>query len=201
MDKVICVFGDSIAHGFYDWEVGGWVDRLKLSLKAELYNSSISGDTTSDLLKRFKVESEARKPDIIIFAIGVNDSIFRKTDMEQTDTPAEIFKSNIRKLIELAKGFTNDVLFLGLGLVEEAKVQPFPWSSSGKCYSNRNIELFDGYIKKICDQEEVPYLNTFNIVKAEDLEDGIHPTSEGHRRIYEEVKAKLVSLGSIEPKS
>ena len=81
----ICVFGDSIAWGAVDPENGGWVSSLRnyfesKSLRADLdtdvYNLGISGDNTDDLLERFDVEVEARKPDTIVFAIGINDAQF-----------------------------------------------------------------------------------------------------------------------------
>jgi len=37
-----------------------------------VYNYGFSGNTSKDLLLRFEVETIARKPDVIIFAIGIN---------------------------------------------------------------------------------------------------------------------------------
>jgi hypothetical protein len=76
--KKIFIFGDSIAYGAWDPE-GGWVERLRqwlfvttrdeYNLGTFLYNLSIVGETTADLLKRFTTEIEARQPgDIIFFA-------------------------------------------------------------------------------------------------------------------------------------
>ena len=75
----ILVFGDSIARGAVDLEKGGWVERLRIyfvnnSKDKSVYNLGISGDTTENLLKRFMNECKVREPEIIIFAIGVNDS-------------------------------------------------------------------------------------------------------------------------------
>jgi hypothetical protein len=69
MQKIF-LFGDSIAYGAWDPE-GGWVERLRqwlfvttrdeYNLGTFLYNLSIVGDTTTDLLKRFTTEIEARQ--------------------------------------------------------------------------------------------------------------------------------------------
>ena len=87
----ILIFGDSIAHGAWDTEKGGWVQRIKSFLDEEtlsesenehtIYNLGVSGNNTEDLLERFEFETKQRlKEDdeelMFIFAIGVNDSQF-----------------------------------------------------------------------------------------------------------------------------
>ena len=71
---VITVFGDSVAWGAFDEKKGGWVDRFKLHHSDCVYNLGVSGDKSFDLLKRFQVECVARKPNVIFFAVGINDS-------------------------------------------------------------------------------------------------------------------------------
>ncbi|MFH1461253.1 MAG: GDSL-type esterase/lipase family protein, partial [Patescibacteria group bacterium] len=80
-DVSICIFGASTAWGAWDSEQGGWTSRLKTYFHSQdyreyvlLYNLGVSGDNTNDLLERFKPEAEAREPNLIIFAIGINDS-------------------------------------------------------------------------------------------------------------------------------
>jgi lysophospholipase L1-like esterase len=66
----IFVFGDSIAHGFYDTG-GGWVGRISSTLHQkslesivhvdgssyfEVFNLGISGDSTEGVLSRIKTE-------------------------------------------------------------------------------------------------------------------------------------------------
>ena len=85
MQKIF-IFGDSIAYGAWD-PAGGWVERLRqwlfvttrdeYNLGTFLYNLSVVGDTTTDLLKRFLPEIEARQSgDMIFFAAGLNDAQF-----------------------------------------------------------------------------------------------------------------------------
>lgn len=79
MSKRVCIFGDSITQGYNDFDNGGWADQLKIYFNKEnpdhsFFNLGISGDNTEDLLKRFKVEVEARNPEVFIIAIGINDS-------------------------------------------------------------------------------------------------------------------------------
>ena len=83
MDQNICVFGDSVTWGAWD-NKGGWVSRLRAFIESGnrdyfVYNLGVSGDTTKELLGRFDIEAKARSPNIIIFQIGDNDSIFVKS--------------------------------------------------------------------------------------------------------------------------
>src|SRR5690348_15400516 len=84
----ILIFGDSIAQGYHDLEMGGWVNHLLTDLlkqkarsttqTTELFNVSISGNTIQDVINRFEAETNARRwnddPFLFIFAIGFNDA-------------------------------------------------------------------------------------------------------------------------------
>ena len=71
-------WGDSITYGAQDSEALGWVGRIRKLLSVdnyrELYNFGVCGDTSESLLERFQEEAIKVKPDIIMFAVGVNDS-------------------------------------------------------------------------------------------------------------------------------
>jgi len=76
----ICIFGDSITWGAYDPINGGWVGLLrnyfekKSEGEIEIYNLGISGNTTDGLLKMIENESIPREPEVIVLAIGINDT-------------------------------------------------------------------------------------------------------------------------------
>ncbi|MCX6761041.1 MAG: GDSL-type esterase/lipase family protein [Candidatus Nealsonbacteria bacterium] len=198
------VFGDSIAWGAYDSEEGGWVGRLKIflekerSLQFELYNLAVDGDITTNLSKRFDSETKSRIKEgsetIIIFAIGINDSYFIKIRNDFI-TPPEEFKKNIKKLITLAGKFSSKVIFIGLTPVDELKVTPIPWNAD-LSYRNENIKKYDEIIKKTCEEENAEFVEIFDkLIKSGDndlLEDGLHPNSKGHKKIFEGVKDFLI---------
>ncbi|KKQ27461.1 MAG: Lipolytic protein G-D-S-L family, partial [Candidatus Magasanikbacteria bacterium GW2011_GWC2_37_14] len=102
METRISIFGDSITWGAWDPENGGWVAQLRRyfetneNYEVDVYNLGVSGDTTNDLLIRFNTECLARNrhPQIIIFAIGINDSQYiNATDNPRT--PIEKFQNNL----------------------------------------------------------------------------------------------------------
>jgi lysophospholipase L1-like esterase len=111
MKKIICVFGDSILWGWGLPFRVGWVNLFrnyiedKSNFTINLYDLGIEAETTEGILGRFDIEAAARKPDMIIFAIGINDSAFRKTK-DRPLVKIDVFEKNIYSLIKKAKKFT-----------------------------------------------------------------------------------------------
>jgi lysophospholipase L1-like esterase len=187
----ILIFGDSITEGFYDNEKGGWVDRLKNSMIKEkddvsIYNLGISGDTTEDLLERFDTESKKREPDIIIFAIGINDSSYRESKKENK-VPLERFKKNIKELKQRAESFTNKIFFIGITNITEELTTPVPWNLDAS-YLNKNIGEYNKALKDFCNENNILFLELYNLLNKNDLEDGLHPNPQGHEKIFKKVR-------------
>lgn len=201
-DINILVFGDSIAYGACDKEYVGWINRLKLDLEIQdknnnyysIFNLGIPGNTSSELRKRFKQEYNARHDqnarNIIIFSIGINDSqiINEKNRVSESN-----FVKNIVFLIKQARKFTNNILFIGLTRVDESKVMPVPWNSS-IYYTNNEICKFDNSLANICSHRDISYLDVSNLLDNEDLDDGLHPNSNGHQKLYEKIYKQLEAL-------
>lgn len=206
MAQIIC-FGDSITQGYTD-TVGGWTQRLRQYFDSnyitkfgdtevpshDVFNLGISGDTSSGLLKRLKNEAQPRllgDQTVIVIAIGTNDSVFRLSDNSVESTP-EQFEAKLRLLVTQAWEFTEDVILVGLLPCDEDKVQPMPWSTSGKSYSNDRLELFNNIIVKVGSELGLKVANVFDYVSEHEpinhLADGVHPNSEGHTVIAYEVQ-------------
>jgi len=197
----ICIFGDSIVWGACDYEKGGWVEHLKSYLMkhkedVDVYNLGVSGNNSQDLLKRFDAELNARKSetaDMIIIAIGINDSQYIKT-RENPRVSLKEYEGNMTLLLEKAQKITNRVVVVGLTRVDESKVMPIPWDST-KYYDNAVIQKYDDVLKTVCQNEEVPFVSMSNVLININLEDGLHPNPNGHekmyKRIFEEIKPLL----------
>lgn len=192
-DIDIFIFGDSITYGVGDNEKCGWVNRFRLNLEKNnsrtinVFNLGISGDTTEGVKKRFDPEFNTRKDKdnetFIIFSIGVNDT----QDINGKDRVViEQFEKNILYLINNAKKYSNNIIFLGFTLVDETKVVPLPWNKE-KSYFNRKIKIFDNKLREICDKNNITYLSIYNLLTVNDLSDGIHPNSNGHQKICDEI--------------
>ncbi len=196
----ILIFGDSITYGACDNE-GGWVKRLRKFLDDKnlsdesdfsVYNLGINGDNTEALLKRFeqeiRIRFDSKEKTIFIFAIGINDSQFIPTK-NSFRVPLENFKNNILFLISRVKQFSGKIIFVGLTPIKELKTTPIPWDTD-KFYKNEYIQKYDEIIKKVCEENDLLFIEVFDQLKGNEnlSEDGLHPNSEGHRKIFEIVK-------------
>jgi len=192
----ICIFGDSITWGSVDKKEGGWAQRLRKFIdnktnEYEIFSLGIGGDTSTNLLKRFEIESQARNPQIIIFAIGTNDSAYIK-ELDNVVTPINLYEENVKKLISLARKFTQTIVLVGLPIVDESKVHPFLDSSTGKCYSNDNLKKYSDKLAGLAMKNKLLFINIFPILSTEDLGDGLHPNESGHKKIFEQIKNRLI---------
>jgi len=203
----ILVFGDSIAYGNED-KKGGWVERLKIffieksfsdsNFYYSVYNLGISGDTTKELLERFEFETKQRLWEndeiIIIFDIGINDSQFINKEKRLKVSPQK-FEENLQELIVIARKFSSKIIFVGLAPVDDLKVDPLPWFPEVS-YKNEYVKNFNKIIKLVCDKNNVYFIDILKDFLDIDykrlLEDGAHPNSEGHKKIFETVKDFLI---------
>jgi lysophospholipase L1-like esterase len=212
-DIKILVFGDSDAYGAWDYE-GGWVERLKKYLTKKvidtsqnfyctLYNLSISGNTTDSLLKRFESETKQRihkdEKIIIIFAIGANDTIKDRKGNLWT-TPAK-FAKNVDKLTALARKYSKNILYVLPAPVDESRTNPVFWDVDVS-FKNARLKEYNEVIKAACEKNNAQFIDIFvKWIKSDYknlLEDGVHPNSEGHKMIFEEVMKLLCTLSEFQ---
>ena len=189
----ICIFGDSIVWGKYNPKKGGWVDQLKNYFAKEdigIYNLGIAGENTTKLLKRFEIEAKAREAEIIIFAIGINDTQFIHSGNDYRFSE-DGFKINIRKLYEISKDITKKIVFIGITSVDESRTDPIPWGPD-KSYKNERIKKFNSIIENFCLENNIFFISTNNLLDKKDLYDGLHPNHNGHDKIFKKVKKELL---------
>jgi len=207
MHENIFIFGDSISLGCFD-AAGGWVRRLNSFLMERyisgdgeeilIYNLSISGNQSQDIAARFESESRLRLSEgenVVIFAIGVNDSAFvhSKNDFW---VPFKEFKNNLQKLINLARKISDKIVFIGLPMIDQEIVDPMPWDTD-KSYRNEYVKKYDKAIKLIVEENGMEYISIFEKFAVDDykklLFDGAHPNSDGHQLIFEVVRDYLLA--------
>ena len=146
----ILVFGDSITYGQRDLEMGGWVNRVKLALahdnsitSCHVFNMGISGQSTNEILERMDRECAGRVLDdannIIVIAAGINDSQIISGKLV---TEEDRFRSNVRELIDVAKDFTDQIIWLGLTPVDEERTNPVTWDKT-RSWNNSLVEKYD----------------------------------------------------------
>ncbi len=176
---IILVFGDSLSASYGITQEQGWVNLLAKRLAQQNYNYnvvnlSISGETTSGGVSRFKQALNAHKPNIVILELGANDGL---RGLSATDT----FK-NLNAMIIQAK--PAKVLLLGM------KIPP----NYGLKYS---AEFSDNYLKlaKKHNVKLVPFMLD-GISGNRDLvqQDGLHPTAAAQPKILENTWVELKKM-------
>ena len=90
------------------------------------------------------------------------------------------------KIIGKAKNITPNIIFIGFKNVDETKTMPVSWKDI--YYVNAEIQKYDEVMRVVCKENSIPYLDIFGLLKNEDFEDGLHPNTAGHKKIFEKVK-------------
>lgn len=196
----ILVFGDSIAWGAFDNEKGWWVERLKTSFFQNyskeyiwVYNLAVSSNDTRGVL-RF-LESDINKIDkiepeeyILLFSIWSNDPRY----IDRPDNifvSQEEFEENLQKIITIAKKYSKKIFFTGLMGVDDKLTQP--WNEN-EFWQNKDIERYDEIIVKKCKENQVHFIPLLDLINESDLSDGLHPNTEGHKKIYKRIKEYIL---------
>ncbi len=192
----ICVFGGSATWGEDDSVNGGWVTLLRNQLAPQriyTYNLGISGDTTNEMVSRAKSEAKMRKPDVIIFSIGLNDSALIDPEQRPRVSPQK-FQDNLTKLLSIGQEFTKHIIFIGPTSVIESKTTPIPWDKE-KYYTNASAKQFNESLKTFCTSHQATFISINSLLLSGDIaEDGLHPNTDGHKKIFDTVKSVVQTL-------
>lgn len=212
MQKKILIFGTSISCGAWDSE-GGWVSRLRkvvnqkvvesdLEYSCMLYNQSISGDTSTDILNRLESEISGRLSDepeerTIILELGINDSLYTYKKKE-FQVPIVQYQSNISKIAEISKKHAKNIVCIGAPPVIDTILDPIPWHTEG-AYKTKYSQEFNKILGEECKQKEISYLDIFSVFESGNIQelmsvDGVHPSSIGHKAYFELIKEGLTNL-------
>ncbi|MEF8880634.1 MAG: GDSL-type esterase/lipase family protein [Candidatus Nanohaloarchaea archaeon] len=204
MDDIL-VFGHSITKGMWDIE-GGWVQRLENFLNTRaletqeeenicyVYNLGVSGDTTEHLLKRLEEEyrrrTEERYDTLLMIQIGANDTIIQNGDV---NIGKEEFEANFEQLLKTSKRIADEVIVVGDFPVAK-DMEEIPYAPDN-ILRNEKVHEYEDIKEKVTNKHDIEYIDLFKTVKEEKntkfLEEGVHPTSEGHKLIFQEVKERL----------
>ncbi len=198
----IGIWGDSIVYGVGDEEALGWAGRLRKSIDEDnyfgVYSRGVNGDTTEDLLKRLDTEMSSVEPNILLLAIGINDSKFINNSTE-TRIPFEDFKENINTILIKSKAQSQKVVFIGLTKIKEDIANG---RGSTSTFTNGSSKKYDIYLQEFTAKENVPYINMWDVLDIEsDLSDGLHPNSKGYQKMFEHIHDFLVKEGVIKSKT
>jgi len=176
----VIFLGDSLTAGYGLPEGEAFPARVGEILAAEgtpieIINAGVSGDTSAGGVTR--VDWLLRQaPDVLVVGLGANDGL-RGHSLATTE-------ANLRRIIEAAQAAGADVVLLGM------KIPP----SHGLEY----FEAFEGMYPRLAaefDVELVDFLLEGVAARPElNLEDGIHPNTEGQGILAENVVPALKTV-------
>jgi lysophospholipase L1-like esterase len=139
-------------------------------------NRGISGQTTPQMLIRFRPDVIALKPSLVIIMAGIND-IAGNTG----PSTLEMITNNLFSMAELAKANHIKVI-----LCSVLPAYDFPWRTGS--FPAEKIVKLNTMIKKYADDNEILYLDYYSALvderkglKTAYADDGVHPNKAGYQ--------------------
>jgi lysophospholipase L1-like esterase len=164
----VVFFGDSIIAGWETIHPDFFIGKTYI-------NRGINGQTTSQMLVRFRSDVIELKPKIVVILAGTND-IAGNTG----PTALETILGNLISMCELAK--TNNVQVI---LCSILPAYDYPWRRS--IQPAEKIETLNAMIRKYGVENNIPYADYHSAMADEQKglksiysEDGVHPNENGY---------------------
>ena len=176
----VVFLGDSLSAGMYLASHEAFPAVLERTLATSktpfrLVNAGVSGSPTRAGLGRIDWLLK-QKPAVVVIQLGANDG-FRGLELDETE-------KNVRAMVERTQKAGARALLLGM------KLPP----NYGADYTAR----FEALFKAIAAEFETDYVPFFMDgvagVPELNLEDGIHPTVEGHKKLAANLEAALTKV-------
>ena len=166
--KIVCI-GDSITFGYEITHTEKWTALLSDSLKIEVINCGVNGDTTAGMLSRFEQILLKHEPTHILITGGTNDLWFGLKD--------ELIISNIFAMCRQAKH--NKIIPI-VGIITPSfslNELNFIGEDYAEC-----IRSFQNILIRFCDDKALDYIDfSVNMQKEHFMEDGLHPNIKGQQ--------------------
>ncbi len=150
-------------------------------------NRGISGQTTPQILIRFRQDVVNLKPKVVVILAGTND-IAGNTGY----STVEMIEDNIASMAEIAKANNIKVL-----LCSVLPAYDYPWKPGLK--PAEKIVQLNKWIKNYCEENDLIYVDYFtsmankqNGLKKEYTEDGVHPNKAGYEVMTTIVEEAIV---------
>ena len=177
----ILLFGDSLMSGYGLPEEDHLSVVLEKSLKSEgyeiqIFNGSISGDTSLDGLDRIEDELSDVSYDLIIIGLGANDML-RRINPDQT-------KQNLEDIINIIT--SNNIKIILAGMIASP--------TNGLNYKKKFDKIYPDLSKKF-ELELIPFLlKGVALNPSLNQADGIHPNEKVVLIIAETIKKSITNF-------
>jgi lysophospholipase L1-like esterase len=178
----VVFYGDSITDA--------WVSNRWRFFPGKPYvNRGISGQTTPQMLVRFRQDVVDLHPDAVVILAGTND-IAGNTGA----STLVMIEDNFRSMAEIAKA--NGIRVI---LASVLPVKVYPWKPTVENPAGK-IQDLNGWLKSYCAQEKLTYLDYWTAMADKDggmkagiSLDGVHPNAAGYAIMEPLAEAALAS--------
>ncbi|AND85636.1 hydrolase [Clostridium tyrobutyricum] len=177
--KLVCI-GDSLTTGYGVSMDVSWISIVKNSLKINIINKGINGDTTAGMLSRSFRDVVEKNPTHSFIMGGCNDIMNNYSLNIVEDNLYEIIKESLNH---------NIIPILGIEPPVIGELAILYWGTdSNYDLINKNQILYRKWIIDICNKNTIEYIDFFKLfssklksLKPESLYiDGVHPSKLGH---------------------
>ncbi len=166
----------------------GWSNAHPEFFKGKTYvNRGISGQTTPQMLIRFRQDVVKLKPKVVLINAGIND-IAGNTGL----STLEMIEDNISSMVEIAKA--NGIVVI---LASVLPAYDFPWRKG--LQPAEKVAALNKWMKEYAEKNGHFYLDYFtsmaderNGLKSDLTYDGVHPNLAGYK-IMEPLAEKVIS--------
>jgi Lysophospholipase L1 and related esterases len=156
-------------------------------LNVSVINKGVSGERTSDLLKRWEKDVLDLNPDILSICIGTND-VWRQFDRpEMNIIDAGLYEENLRKMLSITKEKINPVVILFEIPPVEKGFTTYQCSKALETDGNALINQYNRRVYKVASDYNT-YFCPINKILSSCISknstvkytyDGVHPSSAG----------------------
>lgn len=154
----------------------GWAGGQPEFFEGKPYvNRGISGQTTPQMLLRFRQDVIALKPKVVVILAGTNDIAGNTGPMT-----LEQIMDNLKSMAEIARA--NGIAVV---LSSVLPAEDYPWRPGLE--PNKKIPALNEMIRTYAEQNDIVYLDYFaaltndkNGMDPELAQDGVHPTKKGY---------------------
>lgn len=189
----IVVVGDSIAYGRCDPR-GGWAGHLAAAhiagneAERRLFNLAVPGSTLADVGEQTPALLAARRPDTLLVAAGINDSAAPAAEAEADG--ANNFtqlSGSLDALAATALAHNARLVVAGPSWLDEDRTRDY----EGLRFTRARALALRAFLRAWCEANHIDHLDLWEPLRdrTDLLVDGLHPTAEGHRALYEHLDA------------
>ncbi len=178
--RIVCM-GDSLTFGYGVDKESNWISLLSKMKDYELINKGIPGNTTAEMLERFRTDVIALRPSAVLILGGTND-VFLKTDINK-------ILNNLTTMINICKiNHVTPILLTPLPINDAIFKKTWFTDVDYKMVNQKLIDLRNLLID-YCHRDHIELIDLGNILMNQldltdyFLEDGIHLSPLIHKEI------------------